>query len=82
MDVLDKIVLGLSVALTPANLLFCFVGTVFGTLVGVLPGFGPVGAFSLLLPLTYKMERGLCYHHACRCLLWGDVWGIDHVYTG
>ena len=56
MDVLDKIGLGLSIALTPANLLFCFVGTVFGTLVGVLPGFGPVGAFSLLLPLTYKME--------------------------
>lgn len=56
MDVLDKIVLGFSVALSPGNLLFCFIGTVFGTLVGVLPGFGPVGAFSLLLPLTYKME--------------------------
>jgi putative tricarboxylic transport membrane protein len=56
MDVLDKILLGFSVTLTPGNLLFCFVGTVFGTLVGVLPGFGPVGAFSILLPLTYKMS--------------------------
>jgi putative tricarboxylic transport membrane protein len=56
MDVLDKVVLGFSVALAPNNLLYCFIGTVFGTLVGVLPGFGPVGAFSVLLPLTYKME--------------------------
>jgi putative tricarboxylic transport membrane protein len=47
--------MGCSVVLTPVNLLFCFVGVVLGTLVGVLPGLGPVAAISLLLPVTYKM---------------------------
>ena len=55
MDVLGNIGLGFSVALEPTNLLFCFIGVFFGTLVGVLPGFGPVAALSLLLPFTYKM---------------------------
>ena len=45
----------LFVALTPANLLACFVGTVLGTVVGVLPGLGPAGAMALVLPLTLKM---------------------------
>jgi putative tricarboxylic transport membrane protein len=45
----------LFVALTPANLLACFVGTVLGTIVGVLPGLGPAGAMALVLPLTIKL---------------------------
>ncbi|MBI5441594.1 MAG: tripartite tricarboxylate transporter permease [Deltaproteobacteria bacterium] len=53
MDVLHSLLLGFQVALTPMNLLFCLVGVVIGTLVGVLPGIGPVGAMSLLLPATY-----------------------------
>ncbi len=53
MDVLNSLYLGFQVALAPANLLFCFVGVVIGTLVGVLPGIGPVGAMALLLPATY-----------------------------
>jgi len=56
MDALAKLGLGFSVALDPMNLLFCFVGVLFGTLVGVLPGLGPVGAISLLLPLTFKLQ--------------------------
>lgn len=55
MDVLSNIGLGFSVAVEPTNLLFCFIGVLFGTLVGVLPGFGPVAALSLLLPFTYKL---------------------------
>ncbi len=46
---------GLSVALQPANLFYCFVGVFLGTLIGVLPGLGPAGAMSILLPLTFKM---------------------------
>jgi putative tricarboxylic transport membrane protein len=46
----------LFVALTPANLLACFVGTVLGTLVGVLPGLGPAGAMALVLPVTIKLD--------------------------
>jgi putative tricarboxylic transport membrane protein len=55
-DVFSNVALGFSVALTPTNLLFCFIGSVVGTLVGVLPGLGPVGAVAFLLSLTFKME--------------------------
>jgi putative tricarboxylic transport membrane protein len=56
MDVLNSLYLGFQVALTPVNLLFCFVGVIIGTLVGVLPGIGPVGAMALLLPATYGVS--------------------------
>ena len=56
MDVLNSLYLGFQVALTPVNLLFCFVGVVIGTLIGVLPGIGPVGAMALLLPATYGVS--------------------------
>ncbi|HZF04456.1 MAG TPA: tripartite tricarboxylate transporter permease [Patescibacteria group bacterium] len=45
----------LFVALTPPNLLACFIGTVLGTVVGVLPGLGPAAAMALVLPLTIKL---------------------------
>ena len=55
MEILTLIGLGFRVALEPINLAFCFIGVLLGTLVGVLPGLGPVAALSLLLPLTFKM---------------------------
>jgi putative tricarboxylic transport membrane protein len=55
-ELLQNFALGLSVALTPMNLLFCFLGALVGTLVGVLPGLGPVGAVAFLLSITFKME--------------------------
>jgi putative tricarboxylic transport membrane protein len=55
-DLFANVALGFSVALTPSNLLFCFLGAIVGTLVGVLPGLGPVGAVAFLLSLTFKME--------------------------
>ena len=54
MDILHHIFFGLGVALQPMNLLFCFTGVLIGTLVGVLPGLGPVAAISLLLPATFR----------------------------
>ena len=56
MDTLNSLFSGFSTALQPDNLLFCFLGTLLGTLVGVLPGIGPVGAMSILLPMTFKMS--------------------------
>ena len=47
--------MGFQVALSPGNLFFCFVGVLIGTLVGVLPGLGPVAAISLLLPTTFHI---------------------------
>ena len=56
MDTLHSIALGLSVALQPMNLFFCFIGVFVGTLIGVLPGIGPVGTMSLLLPATFHLS--------------------------
>jgi len=54
-DTLANLGLGFSVALQPVNLLFCFIGVLVGTFIGVLPGLGPIAAIALLLPLTFKM---------------------------
>jgi putative tricarboxylic transport membrane protein len=54
LDLLNALAVGFSVALRPENLFSCLVGVFIGTLIGVLPGIGPVGAMSLLLPATYK----------------------------
>jgi putative tricarboxylic transport membrane protein len=53
MEILNNLYLGFQVAFMPVNLFFCFIGVVIGTLVGVLPGIGPVGAMALLLPATF-----------------------------
>ncbi|HOO41384.1 MAG TPA: tripartite tricarboxylate transporter permease, partial [Syntrophales bacterium] len=47
---------GFSIALQPGHLLFVFAGCFLGTLVGILPGIGPVGAISILLPITFQMS--------------------------
>src|ERR1700688_21041 len=56
MEILSGLLQGFQVALTPANLLFCVVGVVLGTVVGVLPGLGPPATIAMLLPLTYKLD--------------------------
>jgi len=47
---------GFSIGLSPANLLACTIGVLIGTLTGVLPGIGPLGAISLLLPFSFGMD--------------------------
>ncbi len=56
MELLSNLGLGLQVAMTWANLLYCLGGVALGTLIGVLPGIGPVATISMLLPLTFKLE--------------------------
>jgi putative tricarboxylic transport membrane protein len=56
MDIADNLLIGLSVAFQPHNLFFCFLGVLIGTLIGVLPGLGPVGAMSILLPITFGIS--------------------------
>ena len=55
MEAVQGLMSGFGVILTPANLYYCFLGSVVGTLVGVLPGIGPLAALSLLLPATYAL---------------------------
>lgn len=53
---LESLALGFSTALTVANLGYAAAGVLFGTLVGVLPGLGPVATIAMLLPFTYALE--------------------------
>ena len=55
MDLLSNLSLGFSVSLTPINMLYAFVGCLLGTLIGVLPGIGPVATIAMLLPATYAL---------------------------
>ncbi len=55
MDVLQSLVYGFSVALTPQNLFYCLLGTILGTAVGVLPGLGTITGVAILIPATLGM---------------------------
>ncbi len=55
-DLVQHMGLGFSVALTPINLFFCFIGVTLGTVIGALPGLGSVTGVAILLPLTFGMD--------------------------
>ena len=52
---LDNLILGFSIAGSVQNLLYCFIGVLVGTLIGVLPGIGAVATMAMLLPATYHL---------------------------
>ena len=56
MDFLANLQLGFSIAFTPFNLVMAAAGVTVGTLIGALPGIGPVSGVALLLPLTFGMD--------------------------
>jgi putative tricarboxylic transport membrane protein len=56
MDLLSDLALGWSVAISPHTLMFCFLGVLLGTIVGILPGIGALASISLLLPVTYHID--------------------------
>ena len=56
MDLLAQVVEGFQTAISPVNLFYCFVGVLFGTITGLLPGLGSPTAVALLLPLTLAMD--------------------------
>ena len=55
MDLIANLSLGFSVAFTPINLGYAFVGCMLGTLIGILPGIGPAATIAMLLPATYAL---------------------------
>ncbi|WP_038210645.1 tripartite tricarboxylate transporter permease [Xenophilus azovorans] len=55
MDLLSNLATGFGVAFTFQNLAYAFVGCLLGTLIGVLPGIGPVATIAMLLPATYAL---------------------------
>jgi putative tricarboxylic transport membrane protein len=56
MDLLANLALGFGVAFTPINLAYAFGGALLGTLIGVLPGLGPVATIAMLLPSIYALD--------------------------
>jgi len=56
MELLHNLALGFDTALTIQNGLYCFVGCLLGTAIGVLPGIGPVPTIAMLLPITYSLS--------------------------
>src|SRR5258705_3542992 len=56
MDIASGLLQGFALALEPANLLWCFIGVLLGTLVGIMPGLGPPATIAMLLPLTALMN--------------------------
>lgn len=55
MDLFSNLALGFGAAVTPWNLVYAFIGCLLGTLIGVLPGIGPVATIAMLLPATYAL---------------------------
>ncbi|GAA4930572.1 tripartite tricarboxylate transporter permease [Streptomonospora halophila] len=56
METLDQIGYGFAVALAPENLLFVFIGVLTGTIIGMLPGLGPMSAIALMIPIAFGMD--------------------------
>src|SRR5260370_37623605 len=56
MELFANLWMGFGVAVSPINLLYAFIGCILGTLIGVLPGIGPVATIAMLLPITFNLN--------------------------
>ena len=56
MEVLSHLMDGFAVAGTPTNLLIALIGAFLGTVIGLLPGLGPINGVAILLPIAYAMK--------------------------
>jgi putative tricarboxylic transport membrane protein len=56
MEALANLALGLQVAVSPENLMYCLIGVLLGTLIGVLPGIGTTATIAMLLPITFNLN--------------------------
>ena len=55
MELFNNLALGFGVAFTLQNLMYAFIGCFLGTVIGVLPGIGPLATIAMLLPATYAL---------------------------
>src|SRR6195952_1127799 len=72
-EIINNLSTGFGVALSPENFVYCMIGATLGTLVGVLPGIGPVTTIAMLLPFTFKMPAV-----ASLIMLAGIYYGAHH----
>ena len=53
---IEGILIGLTTALTFQNIFMVMIGCFFGTIIGMLPGLGPMTAIALMIPITYGFD--------------------------
>ena len=75
MDTFAGLINGFSIALTPVNVLFGFLGALFGTAIGVLPGLGPAATIALLLPVTYAIDSPVTAIILMAGIFYGSMYG-------
>ena len=79
MEEISSLMHGFSVALSPMNLVYMFVGVVLGVLIGVLPGLGGANGVAILLPLTFTMAQTPGGTTSAiillSCIYWGALFG-------
>jgi putative tricarboxylic transport membrane protein len=66
---------GFQIAFSPVNLLWCFIGSILGTAVGVLPGLGPAATIALLLPISMKMGSPITAIILMSGIFYGAMYG-------
>lgn len=66
---------GFQIAFSPVNFLWCFIGSVLGTAVGVLPGLGPAATIALLLPISLKMGSPITAIILMSGIFYGAMYG-------
>ncbi|SES07139.1 tripartite tricarboxylate transporter permease [Salipaludibacillus aurantiacus] len=59
MNAFENLLYGFEVALQPEALMFVLIGVVAGTVIGMLPGLGPISALALMIPITYGMDPAI-----------------------
>jgi putative tricarboxylic transport membrane protein len=75
LEIFSGLLHGFSLAITPGNLLFGFIGALLGTAVGVLPGLGPAATISLLLPLSYALGNPITSIIMLAGIYYGAMYG-------
>lgn len=56
MDIFHNLAIGFEAAFSLTNIGFCLLGVMLGTLIGVLPGIGPLATIAMLLPVTFELN--------------------------
>ena len=54
---IEGILIGLETAFSLKNLMMVMIGCFAGTIIGMLPGLGPMTAIALMIPITYGFVR-------------------------
>jgi putative tricarboxylic transport membrane protein len=74
-DIFSGLINGFSIALTPINVLFAFLGALIGTAVGVLPGLGPAATIALLMPAIYAIDAPVTAIILMAGIFYGSMYG-------